>query len=90
MLAVSLPSEDPSNIVLKIQHIYICTFAVIQYLHLVAGLAPNHVRVQHRKKNLVLEALLNSERRQLDCNEATECMIAIKNDSDRPRYHRKI
>ena len=46
MLAVSLPSEHPGNVVLKMQHIYICTFAVMRYLHLVAGLAPHHVRVQ--------------------------------------------
>lgn len=45
MLAVSLPSEDLGNVVFKMQHIYICTFAVIRYLHLVGGLAPHYVCV---------------------------------------------
>ena len=35
---------------------------------------------------MVLEDLLSLEGRQVDRNEATECMIVITNDSDRSRY----
>ena len=65
MLAVSLPSEDLGN-VFKMRHIYICTFAVMRYLHLVAGLAPHYVRVHEYRATsteyfLVLEDLLGFE-----------------------------
>ena len=49
------------------QHIYICTFAVIRYLHLVAGLAPHYVRVHDYRATstrvfLVLKVLLGLQR----------------------------